>query len=200
MTTSSRVYSLRINREIAGNVFPFDRVYLTSFDSHAVFKRLFQYALVMPLDETLMGVLKGIDVEVEKEICFHRTYRPPPSLPNASFLHRLFETADSWVMCVPLLTRRVSPVEIHARYLTATGKYMHPLISPYTTSITGRRSRRRWKNTIPDPFPAYTYLQTPTQDIRPVCTACPNIIQFYNGECRLGVGACYNALNLKVVT
>jgi hypothetical protein len=70
-------------------------------------------------------------------------------------------------------------------------------VNPKAKKYRPSRIRTSYRgSTVPDPFPAFTYLQTPEQNIQPVCIVCPNFIKHQNGYCRLGEELCYSALAL----
>ena len=181
------LYCLRVRRETAGKMFPFDRVYIARNGEHTVFKGMFRYALILPVEEGLKNLLLDyVKIDTGEAIPFDRDDNAPVMI-DAEWKALLDE--GEWVMCVPILAKYVA--SNMPRYLTAAGKYRDP---------TGQvRRRRRNAEAIPimlDPFPTLTYLQTPDQNIRPVCVACPNFINHQNGHCRLGEEICYSSLAL----
>jgi hypothetical protein len=182
------LYCLRVKREAAGKVFPFDRVYLARNGEHSIFKKLFRYALVLPVENTMKDLLLDhVQIEAGDTHAFNRN--DDLKGPTNEEWREALETGD-WVMAVPILAKFVA--SNLPRYITAAGKYRLP-----TNPAKPRRSRRRASSVgVADPFPALTYLQTPTENIRPVCVACPNFINHQNGHCRLGEDICYSSLGL----
>ena len=183
------LYCLRVKRESAGKTFPFDRVYLARNGEHTVFKKMFRYALVMPVETNLKNLLLDyVPVEGGETHTFDRDDAAPAPTNDE---WKVTLESDEWVMAVPILPKFMA--SNIPRYLTAAGKYRFP--SPDNAG-TKRVSRRR-QNTIKalaEPFPNLTYLQTPDQNIRPVCVACPRFIMHQNGHCRLGEDICYTSL------
>lgn len=181
------VFCLRVRKDTAGKTFPFDRVYLAKNGENGVFKKMFRYALILPVENSLTNLLLDyVEIEAGETHTFDRD-DAAPAPTKEEFKEML--TSAHWVMCVPVLAKYVS--SNLPRYLTAAGKYRDP---------TGKTRRRR-RATIPEvaePFPTMTYLQTPEQNIRPVCVACPNFINHQNGHCRLGEEICYTNLALGV--
>lgn len=185
------LYCLRVKRESAGKVFPFDRVYLAKNGEHTVFKKLFRYALVLPVEQSLKNLLLDyVKVEAGATHTFDRDDEVKP--PTDPEWRELLDT-NEWVLAVPILAKYVA--SNMPRYITAAGKYRDP--------TGGKKTRRRRRsvssmNEVKEPFPTLTYLQTPEQNIRPVCIACPNFINHQNGHCRLGEDVCYTSLALGV--
>lgn len=183
------LYCLRVRRETAGKQFPFDRVYIAKNGEHSVFKKLFRYALVLPVESNLKNMLLDY-VKIDAGETHEHDRRDDAPAPNDAEWREALETGD-WVMCVPILAKYVA--SSMPRYLTAAGAYRQP------TGVVKRRRRRGSVPTMPgmkEPFPTLTYLQTPEQNIRPVCIACPNFINHQNGHCRLGEEVCYTSLAL----
>jgi len=186
------LYCLRVNRATAGKTFPFDRVYLTKNDQHSVFKKLFRYALILPVEQGLKNILLDyVKIEAGET---HEFDRNDQALAPVDDDWRLLLETNEWVMAVPLLSKYVA--SNMPRYLTAAGKYRDS-----TQKKVPKRRRNRITSSIAevaDPFPTLTYLQTPEQNIRPVCVACPRFIMHQNGHCRLGEDICYTSLALGV--
>jgi hypothetical protein len=178
------VYCLRIKKESAGKTFPFDRVYLARNGEHTVFKQLFRYALILPVDTQLKNLLLTyVIVEGGETHEFNRNDKAPPPGPGA---WRTSIELHDWVMAVPILPRFIAANM--PSYITAAGAYRDP------ENKLKRRRRSSVSSAVASPFPALTYLQTPEQNIRPVCVACPRFILHQNGHCNLGEEICYSSL------
>lgn len=208
------IYCLRVRKEDAGKKFPFDRVYLARNGEHKVFKELFRYALVLPVEEELKQILTDhVVIENFVEHDFRRV-RDDEKNGKAHSRHEDWSVTldrSDWVMCVPVLAKYVK--ENMPRYITAAGQYREPkeenvedtgggsLLAAATRKRVARRFARRLsgqKGEIKEPFPNLTYLQTPDKNIRPVCVACPRFILHQTGHCRLGEPICYTSLALGV--
>lgn len=185
------LYCLRVKREAAGKTFPFDRVYLARNGEHGVFKKLFRYALILPVETSLTNLLMDyVEIEAGEAHPFNRD--DSTKAPTAEEWKELI-TSEEWVLAVPILAKYVA--SNMPRYLTAAGKYREPADPSKSKK---RRRRRAATGAVSEPFPTLTYLQTPEQNIRPVCIACPNFINHQNGHCRLGEDICYTSLALGV--
>lgn len=182
-----RIYSLRVNRTVAGKSFPFDRVYITRYEDRDILDRLFRYALVMPIEEQLMKQLNTVTINQAVARPFNRD--DDARLDASEWRDRLGQ--GEWVLAVPLLP-----------------KWMHKNMPQYLTAekwfdVNARRRRRRASSTSsgvarPSPFESRAYLQTPHKKIRPICVACPRAILHQNGECQLGEAICLESLPLGV--
>jgi hypothetical protein len=180
------VFCLRVKRDVAGKLWPFDRTYFAKNGPHAIFKKLFRYALVLPVETALKSMLLDyVHLDVGEAVPFDRDEEAVP--PTQVTWREELELHD-WVMAVPVLSKYVA--SNLPRYITAAGKYRQDVTS------TKRRRIYPSSEVIPSPFPGLTYLQTPTQNIRPVCVACPNFINHQNGHCHLGQSICYTNLSL----
>lgn len=186
------LYCLRVKREAAGKLFPFDWVYIAKNGEHTLFKKLFRYALILPVEDNLKNLLRDyVKIEAGETHTFDRDDAAPA--PTNDEWTELLEQHE-WVMAVPILAKYVATNM--PRYLTAAGRYRAPTNGP----VRKRRGRtiQAQASGVQDPFPNLTYLQTPEANIRPVCIACPNFINHQNGHCRLGEPVCYTSLALGV--
>ena len=189
-TTKMHIYNLRVRREQAGKVFPFDRVYLAKNGDHKAFKKLFRYALIMPVEQNLKNLLLDY-VKIDRSEA-HPFDRDEHAVGPSKDDWQVMLADDDWVMCVPILSKYIA--SNMPRYITAAGRYRAPTGLP----VRKRRKGAAAINEVRDPFPTLTYLQTPEKNIRPVCVACPRFIMHQNGQCRLGEDVCYSSLALGV--
>jgi hypothetical protein len=173
------LYCLRVRRNIAGRKFPFDRVYLAKYGDHVIFKRLFRYAFILPVEGVLKETLYCLPIEDSMTHAFDRV-ETPEKIPDVEW-KTLIDSTD-WVLAVPILSKYVTANM--PRYIIAK-------------STVPRRDKKN-SNACANPFPNMTYLQTPEQNIRPICVACPNFIQHQNGHCELGDKLCYDSLSLGI--
>lgn len=186
------LYCLRVKRESAGRTFPFDRVYLARNGEHVVFKKLFRYALILPVESGLKeNLIQNVEIDKGEAHSFDRD--DAAAAPTSSEWKEALEEGE-WVLAVPILPKYVAGNT--PRYITAAGKYRLPSSTNKAVSGPGRRRRFRSTPQVDEPFPTLTYLQTPEQNIRPVCVACPRFIMHQNGHCRLGEQICYESLAL----
>lgn len=178
------IYCLRVNQNVAGRGFPFDRVYLVKYDDRAVIDQLFRYALVMPVEEKLNQQLKALAIEKAIDRPFDRD--DDAKLTTGDWHDQL--SSGEWVLVVPLLP-----------------KWMHKNMPQYLTAerwFETRDNRRRRQGRMPaptnrpSPFSNRAYLQTPHRKIRPICVVCPRVILHQNGECQLGEKVCFESLPL----
>lgn len=186
-----QLYCLRVAQRDAGKTFPFDRVYLVRYDDRAVIEKLFRYALVMPVEETLLEQLGALKIDEAKNRPHHRD--DEAALDVAEWQQAL--TGTEWVLVVPLL-----PKWMHKnmpRYLTAE-KWFNDHYPADGQKLSRRRRRFSSKTTRESPFNSRAYLQTPQKKIRPVCVVCPRVILHQNGECKLGERVCYESLPLGI--
>lgn len=168
-----KIYRLNVSRAKAGKLIPFDRVYLAKNDAKKMLKALFSYAIVMPVVEPLHGMLKAL-----KPI--HVT--DPSKRENSDNWSALMESSDPLIAVIPILPRRAR--ELMPSYLL-NRKWIY----------TVARDKRKPEN----PFPVLSYLQTPTENFRPVCVACPRFNEHMAGKCNLGQKICYETLVLGQV-
>ncbi|MGL5246890.1 MAG: hypothetical protein ACRC8U_01695, partial [Brooklawnia sp.] len=140
--------------------------------------------LVMPVE----GALKTMLIEhAEPDEYIERTFSRDDAEQESSALPRTewsrLLNDGNWVMAVPILTKYVKAAI--PRYLTAATWYR-------TKYKRGGRSLREELPSRPSPFPGMTYLQTPTENIRPICVMCPRFILHQNGECSPGQKICFD--------
>lgn len=184
------VFCLRVTKAVAGKKFPFDRVYLVNYDHREIIERLFRYALVLPVEDTLLARLR----EVSPDRYINRTHdrddkeNTPHKASQKDWLNLIKE--GEWVMCVPILPKWMS--KNMPRYLTAEGWYRRKM----------KRVAKKGKVALEpnaSPFTNRSYLQTPDRKIRPICVVCPRMILHQNGECQIGEDVCFESLPMGVV-
>lgn len=167
-----KIYRLDVSRRAAGQTIPFDRVYLAHGQARSFVKKLFAYALVLPVSgefrECLLntvpyGVPKGDNKEGRKEAWV-----------------RFLNSADDWIAVIPILPKRARA--LMPSYLVNKSWYTR----------TGTWKERKEKS----PLPVLSYLQTPEQNFRPVCIACPRFTEHQAGKCQLGQRICFETLVL----
>lgn len=184
------VYCLRVQQTVAGNKFPFDRVYLVPYELRDNIEKLFRYALVLSVE----GLLKDMLTEVPVNQYINRTQHrnddesEPVKFPLAAWNELLGD--DTWLMVVPVLPKWMH--QNTPRYLVAEAWYRKRY----------KRVGRSGKEELPEresPFTVRSYLQTPHKKIRPICVACPRMILHQNGECQIGGEHCFTNLPLGLV-
>jgi len=172
---------LNVSRYLAGRTIPFDRVYLArGTDARKALKRAFAYALIMPMTE---GIADGLAGSLPS---LHRTSPAEGRTSewqegSAGLLDEMKEHND-WLVVVPILPK--IGAKSLPRYLTNKRWY--------EAGTRKRRTARANKT----PLPVLSYLQTPNEDFRPVCIACPRFELQQAGECQFGQRICYDTLAL----
>lgn len=186
-----RLYRLNVSRSSAGVAIPFDRLYLGHGDVRKAVKKLFDYAIVMPLAEKLREQLReeAPDIISQREADGLSTVRAR-SVNEHTVWNQLLDSADDWVIVSPILPRIAS--QMLPTYLTNNKWYWVHNRPEYTNS--NRRAKPRKKLS---PIPNMAYLQTPTENFRPVCIACPRFNEHIAGNCMLGDPVCLKSLVLE---
>ena len=178
----THIYCLRVIHTVAGKSFPFHRVYLAPAGEHGVFKQLFRYAFILHVDDVLRKLLwsNALTNTPGMHIPFHRD-DAAPVIPTVHSINKF--TDGDWVMAVPLLPRYVK--DNLPNYLAAARRGAY---TKHRNSLA--------HSAVRDPYPSLAYLQTPEENIRPICVACPRFIEHQNGLCHLGETVCYQSLQL----
>ena len=183
------VFCLRVTKAVAGKKFPFDRVYLVAYDDREVIERMFRYALVLPVEDKLLAMLKEIEPDQYINRTMHRNDKETAA-------HKMSQKAwhatlkGEWVMVVPILPKWVS--KNMPKYLVAENWYRERLVK-----VAGKGKVAQPVNE--SPFTNRSYLQTPHKKIRPICVVCPRMILHQNGECQIGQEVCFETLPMGLV-
>jgi hypothetical protein len=195
------IHSLRVKRDEVGKVFPFDRVYLVKHDDRGAIKQLFRSALVMPVDGDIQKMLKALSVDIVVERPNARDDdASAPRAPKVDELAHILSKHD-WHLVIPILSKWLRNHE--AVVGVKEGRSALPVVDDagqeapkYLMSgrwYRGRHSRPRQDKS---PLPSSSYLLANGKEIRPICVACPRMIQHQNGECQVGQAVCYDSLSL----
>ena len=186
-----RLYRLNVSRASAGVAIPFDRLYLGHGDVRKAVKKLFDYAIVMPLAEGLREQLRteAPDIIAEHGALGVSTVRPRRMDEHTAW-HQLLDSANDWVIVSPILPRIAA--QMLPTYLTNNKWYWVHNRPEYTSNKRTARPRKKQA-----PIPNMAYLQTPTENFRPVCIACPRFNEHIAGNCMLGDPVCLKSLVLE---
>jgi hypothetical protein len=197
------IHSLRVKRDEVGKKFPFDRVYLVKHDDRGAIKQMFRSALVMPVDGDIHKMLKSLEVDIVVERPNARDDdASAPRAPKPDELTKLLAKHD-WHLVIPILSKWLRNHE------AVTGKKESRSALPVVDDTgqnaprylmsgrwyRGRHSRTRQETPV---LPSSSYLLANGKEIRPICVACPRMIQHQNGECQVGQAVCYDSLSLGI--
>lgn len=206
-----KIHSLKIRRSSVGRLIPFDRIYLVNYEDREVIKKLFRYAIVMPLLGAMKTVIRDQRLEIHLSRGHERTTEVHhfPMVTGAT-PYKIGDVLDfeneKWVVVVPLLRKALRDSnELHPKYLTS-----NKWVFRGNTVVTKRRHKTKLqvrmgkkgtpevapKDDAPAAFNKQAYLQTPERDVKPPCLFCPRMILHQNGECNLGDIHCYSSLPL----
>lgn len=172
-----RLYRLNVARNAAGRDIPFDRVYMAHGEGRKAVKKLFQYAIVMPMAANMQEYMAAVCPELETTYPY--TGREQEKAYSKSRWLELLGSQKDWVLVVPILPRVAR--EVLPQYMLSRRWY------------TGRNAKFREKTSV---LPSLAYLQTPEQNYRPVCVACPRFSEHNAGLCQPGMRVCFDTLVL----
>lgn len=176
-----RIYRLNVARNTAGAEIPFDRVYLANGTNRKALKRVFEYAIVMPLAGGLAEQMRAcLPDEVKSVGPDVRLSSAPGSSTSKQAWDALLSSANDWVLVTPILPKVAR--DLRPTYLTNNRWY--------TRSVSARERAKH------NPLPSLSYLQTPQENFRPVCVACPRFTEHMAGNCQPGQRICLTSLIL----
>lgn len=190
----NNVIVIRIQRSAVGITIPFDKLYFFRREDRDLIPSIFKYALVLPVDPTLMTALYTLrpnHVSHLKKQRDDKTQRVATGISGRQVSNAAVTTwwdnnivkkydLTERVAVVPILTSKVRKKR-KPRYLSARLK-------------TGSGEKRL-------PISELAYLATPEappdDKIQPLCTICPRMLLHMQGDCSPGQLACYKALDFN---
>lgn len=213
------VVVVKVHRNAAGHSLPFDKIYFFKRDDRPLIPKLFQYALVLPIDEELLTAIYGLK---PKEISHLKFRRDDDALKVRTQIgeedldgrkHDRKKIQEWWteniieahdfadrVAVVPVLTSKARKKR-KPRYLSSKKWYDRQMKG------RGRASRQLMKtrggDSIKGAISELAYLATPLpaphDKVSPLCTICPRMLLHLQGECIPGQLICYNSLDFNKI-
>lgn len=220
MKKKPNVVALKVQRSAAGTTIPFDKIYFFRRIDRPLIPKIFGYALVLPVDATLLSTICDLPPAHTSHLKFHRddaalrvptgidVELAPKSKVQAWWNEQIIEkhNLQDRVAVVPILTSKVK-ARLHPRYLGA--------LHWYTRQGDNKPLRRKSRfsrfsvrplaaQLVANLAPAISelaYLATPepppNDKIRPLCTVCPRTLRRLQGECVPGQLICYKSLDFN---
>jgi len=191
-TQVSRTLVLKIQRNLAGKEFPFDRVYLFQQADEALIPRILPYSMVLSLTAALRTMLTKVTKDYKKGLVASAMTRS-----GTEELQRTLESSSlgdemqiplkhpgKWLVVVPMLWRMRSAKTVWPQYLAAKARYRkgkHSLVKNRTPLLAKVVSSK-------------SYLLVDGQAYRPICLACARALESMQGTCQPGSETCYVGL------
>lgn len=207
----SNILDIHIHRVSAGQIIPFDKVYLFRPEDKELVPKIFGYGIVLPLSQDIKDAIYTLRPASLTRKHFYRNddHKAIPATindtPIAGNKHTANEIKTWWeefaqepsieldkrLVVIPVLTS-IARRKIRPRYL-ANQKWFQNNV------------QRNTKKKLPmaegpvGPLSEWAYLATPqpapNDKIRPLCTICPRMLLHVQGECVPGQPVCYDSLN-----
>lgn len=208
--SKKNVIVLKVRRDQAGTVLPFDKLYFFKREDRNLIPKFFDYAIVLPIDEDL---IKQIMQLTPRDVSRHKFVRDDDALNIDTGMDRRKKNAasdirewwtkefferhdmDDRVAVVPVLVSKRRKRRL-PRYLTAT-RWFRQQKKP---SLRGApQAPAQYKQGIHELAYLSTPLDAPHDVIQPICNICPRQLLQLNGECTPGMMVCYKSLDLNQI-
>jgi hypothetical protein len=202
-----QVVVVKVQRASVGAKIPFDKIYFFPKSAAARISSIFGYALVLPLDSSLMMELEALAPSTVSHYGDRRDddkVKQPVKDYNASWWHtQIFSryAPENRLVVVPILTSTLRK-KINPAYLMST-KWFD---SNPVRKKPARARRNRFKTPLPvlSPISDSAYLATPLDaphdKISPICSICPRLLMQMQGECYPGQLVCLKTLDFNAIT
>jgi hypothetical protein len=200
---------LRINRNVAGARFPFDKVYFFKKEAKQHLPRVFSHALVIaPTKPFIEMVSESIasSCKVGKVYPMRRRDEEVMGKVIAEELpiHDVVANYKNYMALIPILflTNHKKKTQINPAYLYASRK-PRPARRPtrnwqgkYTkqSGTKVERSDHNMYRMMHNAFTSRSYFLMEGEKFQPVCIACPNNLLMITDQCRLGSSTCFEKL------
>ena len=161
--------------------FPFDRLYITSKENSAIFKRMFHYYITAPVTDFLLRGLDQLTVNFCRTIPIHRDGDQLEEKLLGKDMHfspLLPEKNGPYMLAVPTIVGHYELFQGKNREMKTTdGSPMARIIYVLSSAVSHRVIHR-----VPAEILAMR-LHTPERTYPSVCIACQNQAKFLSGDC-----------------
>jgi hypothetical protein len=191
----------RVERNVAGGTFPFDKTYFFKRQAVALLPRVFPHAFVIFPNKPFV---KMIEEAITRCTCqMGKVY--PMARSDEEKLKKL--TGDQnpiqdiifnykkYVGVVPILflqdrkkKKRVKPAYLHATSKTRPGRYYGKKTKAHAKALENMQRMMR------DAVTGRSYFLSEGEEFRPVCSICTNSLAMITGQCHLGDRECFENL------
>lgn len=223
----SEILKIKIDRKVAGFKIPYDVIYLVPRDQRGLIPRLWDFALVMPFEESFKDIIYKLNVSKISYLKQHRDddklglnivdNAPQPKKSKENQLTAAWEdlknkyTLDDRLVVVPILMSKRDG-NYRPRYITSKQWFIR-LIS--TTRRERQSNKAKSRNALFKEIMTRTevskfvpgvsdlaYMTTPfaapDDVVRPLCGICPRNMQHLQGQCIPGMQICYETLDFNL--
>jgi len=206
---AEQVVVVKVHRASVGAQIPFDKIYLFPKSATARIPRIFGYALVLPMESSLISELCALPVSTVSHFRDQRddatVKQPVAGFSNTWWPTQIFSRykPEDHVVVVPILTSALRK-KINPAYLMSQ-KWFDA--SPGASKRSKKKSRfSTGKKSLPvlTPIGESAYLATPLDaphdKISPICGICPRLLMQMQGECQPGQMVCLKTLDFNAIT
>ena len=211
MSEKPNVIVVKVHRNAAGTSIPFDKVYFFRRADRPLIPKIFGYALVLPIDDSLMTAIYDLKPKKLSHLRFRRdddSMRVPTGIDGRK--HKKDEIRAWWdeqvvakhnledrVAVIPILTSKVRK-RLHPRFLNSKRWF-----SRQDTMKLGNKKSKMDPTKLTPAISELAYLATthepPDDKIRPLCSICPRMPRHLQGECIPGQIICYKSLDFNKI-
>jgi len=213
LSEKPNVIVVKVHRNAAGTSIPFDKVYFFRRADRPLIPKIFGYALVLPIDDSLMTAIYDLKPKKLSHLRFRRdddSMRVPTGIDGRK--HKKDEIRAWWdeqvvakhnledrVAVIPILTSKVRK-RLHPRFLNSKRWFARQAEPPKTRQ---NKPAKVDVNTLTPAISELAYLATthepPDDKIRPLCSICPRMLRHLQGECIPGQIICYKSLDFNKI-
>ncbi len=224
----SEILKIKIDRKVAGMRIPYDVIYLFPRDQRGVIPRLWDFALVLPFEDSFKEVIFKLPLS---KVSYLKQFRDDDALnmsvgdkdkTNNNKLKTEEATVNIWtdlrskyalddrLVVVPVLMSKQRE-QYKPRYLTSKQWFIRT-ISRYNNRDRKKGQTKeslfnkamsatevaKFEPAVSDLAYMVTPFEAPDNVVRPICSICPRNLQHLQGQCIPGMQVCYETLNFNL--
>jgi len=195
------VVIFRVERNIAGGSFPFDKTYFFKKEAVKLLPRIFPHAFVIFPNKPFV---KMIEETITRSTC-HSGKVYPVSRADEGIIRKMIESQNpikdvifnykKYVGVVPVLflqdtnsKKHVKPAYLHASSKKKPGRHYAKKQQAHVVALENMQRMMR------DALTGRAYFLSGGEEFRPVCSICSNSLAMITGQCQLGEKQCFTNL------
>lgn len=195
------VVIFRVERNVAGGSFPFDKTYFFKREALKLLPRVFPHAFVIfpnkPFVKMIEDSIKRTPCQAGKVYPIARSdeEKLKKMVTEENPIQDVVFNYKKYVGVVPILflqdrnkKKKVKPAYLHAASKVKPGRYYGKKRKAAAQALENMQRMMR------DAVTGRSYMLSEGEEFRPVCSICSNSLAMITGQCHLGERSCFENL------
>lgn len=197
---------LRVDRNRAGAIFPFDKVYFFEKSAEDTLPRIFTHAFVISPTTQFVNMVRDVVwnsvghmvCQTGKAHALSRRdeHKLKERMDNRHPIYEVIANPQGYLAVIPMLFLRgranrekTEKPAIYPIYIHAPGKVRF-IPMPGNVELNKERNMKNMMSTAAQ----HAYFLSEGEAFRPICVLCPRSLYMLSGQCQFGDIVCYSSL------